>query len=236
LGVPLILRDKVIGVASMQSNQPNAYTPDDIRLLETLGSQAAISIENARLFEQTQAALAEVEATHRRYLREQWETFAYSRAGAAERILGYADGPDGLIPAGDESLAVAPAARAGSLRVPIKLRDESIGVLEFLDKDTARAWSEDEITLVEALADQAGLALENARLFEQTQRLAGRERLINEITARIRASTGVPGILQTAARELATAMNVPHAVARIRAKAEEPRDPRDGTDDQTAQR
>ena len=128
--------------------------------------------------------------------------------------------PDGLIPAGDESLATAPASATGGLAVPIRLRGEPIGVLEFSDKDATHTWSEDERDLVEALADQAALALENARLFEETQSRARREQLINEITARIRAATGVSGILQTAARELAQAIHVPHAVARIHLKDE----------------
>ena len=52
-GVPLLVGDRVVGVISMQSSQPNAYHPDQIRLLETIATQAAGAIENARLFEET---------------------------------------------------------------------------------------------------------------------------------------------------------------------------------------
>ena len=52
LGVPLILRDQVLGVLSIQSFRPDAYTPDHIRLMETIATQATIALENARLFEQ----------------------------------------------------------------------------------------------------------------------------------------------------------------------------------------
>jgi GAF domain-containing protein/nitrogen-specific signal transduction histidine kinase len=51
LGVPLIWGNQVVGVLSVQSYRAEAYTPDDIRLLETIATQAAIAIENARLFE-----------------------------------------------------------------------------------------------------------------------------------------------------------------------------------------
>lgn len=54
IGVPLILRDQVIGVVSMQSFQPYAYSPDHIRMLETIATQAAIAIENARLYADAQ--------------------------------------------------------------------------------------------------------------------------------------------------------------------------------------
>jgi len=52
VGVPLIVRDKTVGVISMQSYQPNAYNLEQITLLETIANQAAIVIENASLFEQ----------------------------------------------------------------------------------------------------------------------------------------------------------------------------------------
>lgn len=47
---PLTLKGRVIGMISAQSYQPNAYTEDDLHLLELLASHAAIAIENARLF------------------------------------------------------------------------------------------------------------------------------------------------------------------------------------------
>jgi diguanylate cyclase (GGDEF)-like protein len=52
LGIPLILRDKVIGIIAMLSLQPGAYSQAQIRLLQTISNQAAIAIENARLYEQ----------------------------------------------------------------------------------------------------------------------------------------------------------------------------------------
>lgn len=54
LGVPMILRDQVVGVISAQSYRKNAYSPDQIHLLETIAAQAAFAIENARLFSETQ--------------------------------------------------------------------------------------------------------------------------------------------------------------------------------------
>jgi diguanylate cyclase (GGDEF)-like protein len=50
----MVIRNRVIGVISMQSYQPHAYTQDQIRLLETISTQAAIAIENARLYSQMQ--------------------------------------------------------------------------------------------------------------------------------------------------------------------------------------
>jgi diguanylate cyclase (GGDEF)-like protein/PAS domain S-box-containing protein len=54
IGIPLILRDKVIGVMSVQSYEPNAYSINQVRLLEAVAMQAAIAIENARLYGEVQ--------------------------------------------------------------------------------------------------------------------------------------------------------------------------------------
>lgn len=54
LGLPLILRDKVIGVLSIQSYRPAAYTQDQIKIMDMIAVQAAIAIENARLYAEVQ--------------------------------------------------------------------------------------------------------------------------------------------------------------------------------------
>ncbi len=54
VGVPLIWRDHVVGVISMQSYEPNAYSPQQIHLLELVAAQAAIAIANAQLYDQVQ--------------------------------------------------------------------------------------------------------------------------------------------------------------------------------------
>jgi GAF domain-containing protein len=104
---------------------------------------------------------------------------------------------------------------SSALTVPIKLRGEPIGVLEFFNEGHSNTWSQDEQNLVSTLADQAALALENARLFEDTQARAARERMINEITARIRASMDMETILHTTAEELARTLNLSRAHIRL---------------------
>lgn len=54
VGIPLAVRDKVVGVMSIQSYRPMAYRDDQIRLLERIAVHAAIAIENARLYAEVQ--------------------------------------------------------------------------------------------------------------------------------------------------------------------------------------
>ena len=65
LGVPMMIGDRVIGIISVQSEtQPHLYDEHHAALMTTIANQAAIAIENARLFEQTQQALSETEALY----------------------------------------------------------------------------------------------------------------------------------------------------------------------------
>jgi len=64
LAVPLRLGEKVIGMLSVQSYQPHAYTGDDQTLLEMLAAHAAVAIENARLYAETLRRLKELEAVN----------------------------------------------------------------------------------------------------------------------------------------------------------------------------
>ena len=59
----------------MQSAEPAAFDEDDVNMLTILADQVAIAIENARLFQQTQAALNEAQESYRRYLRQEWDSF-----------------------------------------------------------------------------------------------------------------------------------------------------------------
>ena len=57
LYVPMLAKDRVIGVINVQSFEEDYFTQDHANLLNLIGNTAAIAIENARLFEQTQTSL-----------------------------------------------------------------------------------------------------------------------------------------------------------------------------------
>lgn len=86
--------------------------------------------------------------------------------------------------------------------VPIKLRGETIGVLNIKAPEKNRRWSRDEINMIESVSERLGLALENARLFEETNRRAERERVVSEITGKIRSVNDPQVMIQTALEEL----------------------------------
>ena len=71
---------------------------------------------------------------------------------------------------------------------------------------------------MEAVATQAALALENARLVEVSQLSARREHMLAEITSKVWASTSIEGVLRTALQELAQALGADQATIELRAE------------------
>ena len=72
--------------------------------------------------------------------------------------------------------------------------------------------------MAEAVSRQLALALENARLLEETQRRAARERLSREITDTIRSAGSVEDAIQRAVREMGRVLGASEMVARLGTK------------------
>jgi len=89
-----------------------------------------------------------------------------------------------------------------TVAIPVKLRGEVIGILHIESNDPLKTWQGDEVSLVEAVAERAAFALENARLFQDARRRASKERLISEATTKISGALSIENILQTTAEEL----------------------------------
>jgi signal transduction histidine kinase len=62
LGVPMIVRDRVIGVIAIESYKKNAFTADDLILLTAIANQAAVAIENAHLYRDLEGLTHALEA------------------------------------------------------------------------------------------------------------------------------------------------------------------------------
>jgi GAF domain-containing protein len=96
--------------------------------------------------------------------------------------------------------------REAAVAIPLRVREQIIGILDIRSTDPGRVWQVEEISIIQAIADRVGLALENARLFEETTGRANRERTVSEITTRIRITTDPEVMLQTALDELKRAL------------------------------
>lgn len=214
--IPIHARGEVIGALTVQDDEPNAFNEDIITTLQTMANQIGVALDNARLFEEVQQSLRAAERAYAGLSREAWQLLLQMRQDLAysedaERGLAPLETPS-LQP--EERLALEEgrpvlgsqgADEGVPLAIPIKVRDQVIGVLDAI-KDGDQDWTEEEIQLLQTITDQLGSALDSARLFLDTQRRAARERLVTEITTKIRATTDPQTMLETAVRELRQAL------------------------------
>jgi GAF domain-containing protein len=234
-----------VGRITIAYTEDRDFGDDESALLGDISRRIGGYIQNVRLFEETQAALAEVEATHRSYLRRAWQdhlrqrdilarsSFLYDGTLAEaspvvsavpdlwrpeiEQAMIDGDHAPSIVQDGDGDGEPAPGVTGGrtGLAVPIAIRGQTIGVLGVEVPDGHRQWTEDDLALIEAVSEQLAQTLETARLFADTQRRAERERLIAEVTAKIRASTDMHDILETTANELGRALGTSRALVRL---------------------
>lgn len=92
------------------------------------------------------------------------------------------------------------------LGVPMTTGDQVIGVIAVQSFERTYAYDDHHKELLSAVANQAAIAIENVFLFEQAQARAQRERLLREITARVRSSADVDSVMRTAAQEVGRAL------------------------------
>jgi GAF domain-containing protein len=205
MALPLRIEDRIVGALDVQSKEAGAFTGDDIQMLSLLANQVSLAIENARLFDETRIALAEAEATSRQFTREAW-----GRLPVEHNLIGYRYTITGASPLSepvDLTGFDAPNKQmeTNQILVPIELRGEKIGTL-VVQSPSTEALNSDQLDLIKAVAERVALSAENARLFEETTRRAERERLVSDITSKVRSFNDPQAMIQTAAEELRKAL------------------------------
>lgn len=217
MALPLTVRGSTIGVMDVQSTKPGAFSEADASTLSILADQVAIAIENARLFGQTQEALNEVQLLNRQFQSQDWSEFIRQSP-----VIGYRQGVIEGKPLEKpvETEEIRKALQKGEvvvidtskdksqpvLAIPVKLRGQTIGVLHIKAPKKKNKWNQNELTLAQAVSDRLALALENARLLQESQRRAAKEQKIGEMTAKIGGSINMRNVLQTAVEELGRAL------------------------------
>jgi len=98
--------------------------------------------------------------------------------------------------------------------LPLFLGSRQLGTL-ILESEEVHNFSQEDIRLFTALAPQIATILENRRQYEQAQRQAERESMLNTIGQKIQSATTVDAVLQIAARELGRALDAPLTIAQL---------------------
>ncbi|MDW8327988.1 MAG: GAF domain-containing protein, partial [Anaerolineales bacterium] len=276
LGAPLIAKGQVIGALTLDAAAPNFYTPSAAQLLMAFANQAAVALDNARLFEENVARGAEIAARSQRLallnrvsaelsstldletmfgvlLRELLTAVGVERAVAYDMATPDAEGvrvivhmppdepplplPTALVVRVQESLAplsVADLADEPLLSLPERAMLEAAGVKSLLimplvvartpvaivllaEMQQPRSFAPGEIELVQTLANQAAVAIQNARLFDEVQlrvaelgRRNERMRALNTLSGTLSATLDAETLLREAADQLVEMFSADH--------------------------
>jgi two-component sensor histidine kinase/putative methionine-R-sulfoxide reductase with GAF domain len=206
LAVPILAREKLEGALNVRTRAPHEFSEAEIELLLAIAAQVAQSIEHARLYEESQRRVVELEALARiseavsesLYLEESLEAIVKTTIGAVSATGAALVLEDGKV--------AWPEGRAGkhAVRIPLRWKRRKIGEL-VCDRDTP--FDDKELALLQSIAHHAAVALEHGRAVM-------RGVLAQEIHHRVKNN------LQTVA-----------SLLRLQACAPEPVDPRKALDD-----
>ncbi len=224
MALPLVSGDQVIGALDLQSTEPDAFTPDVLPTLQAMADQLAIAIENARLYSQAQDNLRQLQKLYSEVTERSWTDFLAS-ADDVDRRQVYGPEPAALraqrsdvvrrvLNAGTVLVSSGQDGRPAYLAAPILVRGEVVGVIG-VEPERSRDWTQDDVQLLQSVAERTALAVENARLYLQAQRAADRERLVNTIASRLQRAPNLAMLLESAAQELASALGTDNVYAEI---------------------
>lgn len=220
LAIPLRLENRVIGALDVQSKERDSFTEAQITALQTLANQITIAIENARLYEQSQQLLRTVEQeTRQRTLRSWQELFTLVRAPMISASAGNQTGYDthdlreAAIRSGRTMVGTRTDYRTIPVVVPVKLRGLVVGVVELELREADFSYG--KVLLAEELVSRFAVSLDNARLFLENARNAEREAFVSAVGSLLSAENTINGIIETAIREVSTALGTPQIGVRF---------------------
>jgi GAF domain-containing protein/HAMP domain-containing protein len=202
MALPLRISGKIIGALDVQSTETNAFSDEDVEVLSTLADQVSLAIQNARLYQQMERSLAEAEILSRQYFRDAW-----SRIADEHKIGGARYTVSGTTIFEEPPPSPEPTEERQTISVPIRIRGQEVGKLSVLAPKQERITS-DQMDLIQVVADRVAIFAENARLFDETTRRAKRERLVSDITTKIRGTNDPQEMIETAIQELQQALNI----------------------------
>jgi len=239
LGVPLVTQDRVIGMMTLDSAQPDYFTSDHARLAAAFAGQVAVAVENSRLYTQAQQRVVELETLQRTSLKltssldlsdvlDSIAESALDLVGASDCLIylydeasrGFSFGaslgrwaakgavisprdagltaaviregrPVVVNDAASHPLYAATEAKQWEIQAiagfPLQRAGRVLGVFHVVFVEQAHTFREEELRVLGLLADQAAIAIENARLYEEAQQ---------EIAERVRAEASAASSLQ----------------------------------------
>ena len=155
IALPMRINEQVIGALDIQSTLPDVFRDEEVQIFQLLADQLAVALQNARLAEQAQQRLRQVDNINRQFTQQAWQELL--ARGEVDQAYHY------------NLLGVEPGADVGGEhRIPITVRGVPVGELTATAGD-ANMLTEGDEAFLRAIADRVGLAIENARLLGEIQ-------------------------------------------------------------------
>lgn len=222
--LPLESRGEMMGVLVVYTDRPQSLDDSLLSALTIVADQVVVALDNALLFERLEESVDAERRVYGQMSAEAWRQLFHTQAqiSVLSQSQGVALSSDPLRPEMKQALhqeepALSVEDRTG-LALPIKVRDQVIGVLGGRKPGGGR-WTSEEIEMLQTLTDQLGVALESARLYQDTQRRAARERAISEVTGRMREPVELEDVLKVAVDEIRQVLDLDELVLRLGASA-----------------
>lgn len=161
MALPLQFGDQIIGALDVQSREAGVFDERELQTFQLLADQIAIAVQNARLLQQTQERVGQIDALNRRLTRAAWEETGLLEGAAYSYDLMHLSEDQGA----PTKAVVSAHSAASPVERPIVIRGEVVGTLEAAGHD----FSDNDHLLMSAVVERVAQALESARLFEETQ-------------------------------------------------------------------
>lgn len=235
---PLQVGTQVIGTLDLQSKLRLELSENDIAIYQSMANSFALAIDNARQFElaearvednqklaqQAQQALQEVDRLNKRLMEQAWSEYLMSQNDQLGVNVDFEN--DEIENSETWSETLTRATEDGNIiqtiknnqrliTIPLKVRGQVVGAMEF-EMESDGSIDPNDLTLIQEVSERFGLAAENTRLVEESQRVAQREALINEVGSRLQATNNIESTLTEAVRSLSNILGAQRVSIKLR--------------------
>jgi hypothetical protein len=221
--LPMKVGTRIVGLLNLRTQRPQYFEQAQVQdIFKSLADSIALILdnvsqferaearlrENNQLIERTQEALREVERLNQRLTGSAWTQFLRSGVSIPGLTVDFEEGTQ--VDGTDWTKSLSEAVMINHLvqeerddhqviAVPLRVRGQVIGAMEF-ELDSRYEFTPEDLELVQDVSERFGLAVENTRLVQESQRVAQREALVNQISAKLQSANDVNVALTEAAR------------------------------------
>lgn len=197
LAIPIQTSERLLGVLDVHTARPSGIQEQDIEILSIVAEQVALSMENTRLIEESQLSLRKLEMLYGQRVQQDWAQWLEQR----HLRYVYRDGQLHSVTTFHET-----EQDDVLLRIPLRLQNQQVGSLRLRRRAEHQIWTAEEQAALQNITTQLTLALDNARLVQETQRRARQDQIVGNVSARMTESLDLETILKTAVTQIREAM------------------------------